>query len=214
MAVIIDDIIIGMGVYLAYEGVVWGIDKFRHWRRGKKYIDILVHIDLTEEDKQLVQKCREIMGQNFPDGIVNRMKGMSPTERAQLFRDLVKDLNSVYGVEISDIAFLTNNEIGSGVYGYFDNSNNSIRFNADLLNTDDPNILHEMVDTIFHEMRHALQFRAVTDSSCNFGSEEQRQKWALNFVNYISARVDFAFYQQQVIEDDARQFAAEVIKGF
>lgn len=214
MAVIIDDIIIGMGVYLAYEGVVWGIDKFRHWRRGKKYIDILVHIDLTEEDKQLVQKCREIMGQNFPDGIVNRMKGMSPTERAQLFRDLVKELNSVYGVEISDIAFLTNNEIGSGVYGYFDNSNNSIRFNADLLNTDDPNILHEMVDTIFHEMRHALQFRAVTDSSCNFGSEEQRQKWALNFVNYISARVDFAFYQQQVIEDDARQFAAEVIKGF
>lgn len=203
-----------MGVYLAYEGVVWGIDKFRHWRRGKKYIDILVHIDLTEEDKQLVQKCREIMGQNFPDGIVNRMKGMSPTERAQLFRDLVKELNSVYGVEISDIAFLTNNEIGSGVYGYFDNSNNSIRFNADLLNTDDPNILHEMVDTIFHEMRHALQFRAVTDSSCNFGSEEQRQKWALNFVNYISARVDFAFYQQQVIEDDARQFAAEVIKGF
>lgn len=214
MAVIIDDIIIGMGVYLTYEGVVWGIDKFRHWRRGKKHKDILVHIDLTEEDKQLIDKCREVMGQNFPEGIVNRMKGMSPTERAQLFRDLVKELNSVYSVDISDIAFLTNNEIGPGVYGYFDNSNNSIRFNADLLNTDDPNILHEMVDTIFHEMRHALQFRAVTDSSCTYGSEEQRQKWALNFVNYIPARVDFAYYQQQVIEDDARQFAAEAIKGF
>lgn len=214
MAVLIDDIILGVGVYLTYEGVVWGIDKFRHWHRGKKHRDILVHIDLTEEDKQLIDKCREVMGQNFPDGIVNRMKDMSPTERAQLFRDLVKELNIAYGIEISDIAFLTNNEIGPGVYGYFDNSNNSIRFNADLLNTDEPDILHEMVDTIFHEMRHALQFRAVTDSSYTYGSEEQRQKWALNFVNYIPAHVDFAYYQQQVIEDDARQFAAEIIKGF
>lgn len=214
MAVIIDDILIGLGVYLTYEGVVWGIDKFRHWHLGKKHRDVLVHIDLTEEDKELIDKCRDVMGQNFPDGIVNRIKDMSPTERSQLFKDLVMELNSVYGIEVSDIAFLTNNEIGPGVYGYFDNSNNSIRFNADLLNTNDPDILHEMVDTIFHEMRHALQFRAVTDSLCSYGSEEQRQKWALNFVNYIPAYVDFAYYQQQVIEDDARQFAAEVIKGF
>lgn len=214
MAVLIDDIILGVGVYLTYEGVVWGIDKFRHWRRGKKHKDILVHLDLTEEDKQLIDKCREVMGQNFPEGIENRLKGMSPSERMQLFRDLVKELSSVYGVEISDVAFLKNNEIGSGCLGYFDQTNNNIRFNVDLLNMDEPEILRAMVDTIFHEMRHALQFRAVTDSTCSYGSEEQRQKWALNFVDYIPSHVDFAYYQQQVIEDDARQFAAEVIKGF
>lgn len=214
MAVIIDDIILGIGTYLAYEGVVWGIDKFRHWHRGKKHKDILVHIDLTEDDKQLIDKCREVMGQNFPEGIENRLKGMSSSERMQLFRDLVKELSRVYGVEIADVAFLNNNEIGPGVYGYFDQTNNNIRFNVDLLNMDEPEILRAMVDTIFHEMRHALQFRAVTDSSCTYGSEEQRQKWALNFVNYIPANVDFAYYQQQIIEDDARQFAAEVIKGF
>lgn len=214
MAVIIDDIILGLGTYLAYEGVVWGIDKFRQWRCRNKNKEILVHIDLTEEDKQLIEKCRQVMGRNFPEGIVTRMKGMSSLERMQLFKDLVNELNSVYSVNITDVAFLSNNEIGSGTYGYYDNSQNNIRFNVDLINTDDPSILREMIDTIFHEMRHALQYRAVTDSTCTYGSEEQRQKWALNFVNYIPAHVDFALYQEQVIENDAREIASEVIKGY
>lgn len=214
MAVVIDDVLIAIGGYLVYEGVVWGIDKYRHWRLGRKTKSIRVKTDLTEEDCELVNKCREVMGRNFPDGIEARLKGMSLSDREQLFRYLVDELKHIYGVEIWDVAFLPGTEIGCGTYGYYNNSNNCIRFNLDLLNADNIEIMREMVDTIFHEMRHAQQFRAVTDSSFNYGSEEQRKLWAMNFVNYIPANVDFAYYQEQIIEFDARQIAAEITKGF
>lgn len=214
MAVIIDDILYGLGGLLIYEGVVWGIGQYERWRLGRKTKEFRVKLDLTEEDKQLIDKCREVMGEYFPEGIEKRMINMSPSERMQLVKDLVNKLSGIYGVEIFDVAFLTIREIGPGCMGYYDFNYKNIRFNLDLLSCDDPNILRAMIDTIFHEMRHALQYRAVTDSSCTYGTEEQRRLWALNFVNYISSQVDFAYYQEQIIENDASVIAEEVIKGF
>lgn len=212
--VIIDDILVAGGIYLAFEGVRWGLNKWERWRVGRKSKEFRVKPELTDEDKALIDKCREVMRENFPQGIEARVKTMSPEERTALFQKLVKELNSVYGVNISNVGFLHNSEIGSGTYGYYDRETNSIRFNADLLSSNETEVLREMVDTIFHEMRHALQYRAVSDSSCNYGTEEQRRLWALNFVNYISAYVDFAYYQEQIVEADARLIAEESIKGF
>ncbi|MDE5876087.1 MAG: hypothetical protein K2H47_01050 [Muribaculaceae bacterium] len=203
-----------IGGYLAYEGVVWGVGQWKHWKLGKKTKEFRVKPELTEDDHILIEKCREIMKSNFPLGIEDRLKVMTPTERADLFQKLILELNSVYGVNITNIAFLHTDEIGSGTYGYYLRETHSIRFNFDLLSLDDPAILREMVDTIFHEMRHALQYKAVSDSSCNYGTDEQRYLWALNFLNYIPGYVDFAYYQQQILEADARQIAELSMKGF
>lgn len=203
-----------IGGYLAYEGVVWGVGRWKRWRLGKKTEEFRVKPELTDDDYTLIEKCREVMKSNFPQGIETRLKGMSPTERADLFQKLVLELNGVYGINITNIAFLHVDEIGYGVYGYYIRETNSIRFNFDLLSSDEPMILREMVDTIFHEMRHALQYKAVTDSNCNYGTEEQRYLWALNFLNYIPGYVDFAYYQQQILEADARQIAELSIKDF
>lgn len=203
-----------LGGYLTYKGVVWGINRWERWQLGKKTAEFRVKPELTDDDYALIEKCREVMKSNFPHGIEARLRGMSPTERADLFQKLVLELNSVYGVNITNIAFLHVDEIGYGTYGYYIRETNSIRFNFDLLSSDEPLILREMVDTIFHEMRHALQYKAVSDSTCNYGTEEQRYLWALNFLNYIPGYVDFAYYQQQILEADARQIAELSIKDF
>ena len=214
MAFVVDDIVLFGGLYLAYEGVLWGIGQLARWRKGKKTEDIRVTPELTEQDKELIEKCREVMKENFPEGIEARLKGLDSPDRNAIFQKLVMELNVVYGVNITNIAFLSAEEIGMGTYGYYERNGNSIRFNCDLIMSDDREVLHAMIDTIFHEMRHALQYRAVTDSSCNYGTEEQRRLWALNFANYIPAHVDFAFYQEQVVEADARQIAELVMNGF
>lgn len=212
--IITPEILIAGGIYLAYEGVVWGISRWKRWRFEKKTAEFRVKPELTDYDCALIERCREVMKSHFPQGIESRLIGMSPAERAGLFQNLVLELNSIYGLNITNIAFLNADEIGYGTCGYYLRETNSIRFNLDFLSLDDSEILHEMVNTIFHEMRHALQYKAVTDSNCNYGTEEQRYLWALNFLNYIPAYVDFAYYQQQILEADARQIAELSIKDF
>lgn len=215
MAVIIDDIIVYAGIFLAVEGVAWGIDKWNHWRLGKKTKEFRVAPVLSDDDKALIEKCREVMKENFPEGIETKMKGMTVEEKMALFQKLVMDLNPVFGVNITNIAFLSVDEIGNGTLGYYDRDANSIRFNLDLLKIEDnPEIMRAMVDTIIHELRHALQHRAVTDTSFNYGTEDQRYLWTINFLSYIPAHVDFAYYQEQIVEADARLIAELSIKDF
>ena len=86
--------------------------------------------------------------------------------------------------------------------------------NLDYLASDTPDALRRIVRTIFHELRHAQQYRAITDVDYNYGTEDQRKHWSLNFVNYISPDVDFQDYSDQTIERDARAVAENSCYGF
>lgn len=209
---IVDDILYGAVIGIASVGLTWCIEKWKLHRFKKKNREILVEVPMTEEDNRTIDRCKEILREEFPQGIESKIASMSLAEREELFRSMIGRLNEVYGVEISDIRFLPSTEAGDYTFGFYNYEQNFIAFNKDFLNSSDPSVVKEMINTIFHEMRHAYQYKAITNTG--IGSEEQRRVWAMNMVNYIPAEVDFALYQLQAVENDARAYAELVLKDF
>lgn len=209
---IIDDIIGGVVIGLASVGLTWCFEKWKHHRFKTKHREILVEVPMTEEDNQTINRCKDILHEEFPEGIEAKTRSLSIDEREELFRTLVGKFSGAYGVDISDIRFLPATEIGEYTFGYYNSELNFIAFNRDFLQSNDPAVIKEMINTILHEMRHAYQFKVITNTG--IGSEEQRRTWALNMANYIPAEVDFALYQLQAVENDARAFAELILKDF
>ena len=75
--------------------------------------------------------------------------------------------------------------------------------------------VRETLDTIIHELRHAVQHKAIRDEGFWNVEEERRVRWAENMMkgNYIRPEVNFRAYCSQPIEADAATFAARVMEG-
>lgn len=210
---VVDDLLIAAAVGLASVGLGWCVGKWQqHCSKQKRRREFLIEVPMTDADKQAVERCCEILRREFPQGIEAKVSSLSGARREKLFRDLIGKLNSVYGVDIVDVCFRPASEVGNFTFGYYNIETNQIVFNKDFIRCNDPGVLKQMLETIFHEMRHAYQYKAITTTGT--GSEQQRRVWALNMVDYIPADVDFALYQQQAVENDARAFAALVLKDF
>lgn len=218
------EVIVSVGaaltLYLAVEavliGISWGFRKLKQNGIRKKCEEYLVTLPLTEEDQRLIECGRILMKEFFPVGIEQRFKHLTLEQRVELMKALIERVNRLYDVDIDLITFAPAREIGSCTLGFFDRETNGITINLDILASDEKEVIHAMVATVFHECRHALQYRAVTDDTFNYGSEEQLHLWALNFMegNYIPAEVDFVLYQQQTVEADARQIAEKITENF
>lgn len=218
------EVIVSVGaaltLYLAVEavlsGISWGFRKLRQNSIRKKCEEYLVTLPLTEEDQRLVESGRALMKEFFPVGIEQRFKLLTLEQRVELMKALVERANQLYRVDIDSITFAPASEMGSYTLGFFDRETNGIAINLDILASDEAEVIRAMVTTIFHECRHALQYRAVTDETFSYGSDEQLHLWALNFMegNYIPAEVDFVLYQQQAVEADARQIAEKITENF
>lgn len=177
----------------------------------------LKEIPLTDNDKELIQKNQELMKQIFgTEKIEQKMKSLSKEERVKLIVQLIEGAVDNYDVKIDKVNFLHTDEIGDCVCGFYDLETNSISINLDYIICDDDVMLYHIVGTVFHELRHAQQFRSITDPDYNVCSEEQRQLWALNFApgHYISCEVDYQTYRDQTVERDARAIGEASIQGF
>lgn len=67
----------------------------------------------------------------------------------------------------------------------------------------------EPVDTILHEVRHAIQFDAINNPSKYDIPASILEKWRYEINNYIHASLDFEAYSQQSIEIDANEWAGQ-----
>lgn len=209
-----------LALYLAVEavlsGISWGFRKLRQNSIRKKCEEYLVTLPLTEEDQRLIECGRALMKDFFPAGIEQRFKHQTLEQRVELMKALIEQANQLYNVDIDSITFAPASEMGSYTLGFFDIETNGIAINLDILASDEAEVIRALVTTVFHECRHALQYRAVTDETFSYGSEEQLHLWALNFMegNYIPAEVDFVLYQQQTVEADACQIAEKITENF
>lgn len=212
--------LVTIGIYIAVEAVITGVGWAFYMlkKRGlkKRTSEWCKTLPLIEEDKRLIEQNRELMKEFFPSGIEDGFKGLTLEQRVEMMKNLIERANDLYGVEVDTIAFMPAAKIGECTLGFFDRDNNAIAVNLDILASNEAAVMQAIVATVFHELRHALQYRAVTDASFNYGTEEQRRLWALNFVegNYISPEIDFALYQRQVVEADARQIAEHIVENF
>ena len=97
--------------------------------------------------------------------------------------------------------------------GFYNSRDNTLNLNvADLLSKT-PERIQEFFDTIIHELRHAVQWKAIREAGYWNVEEERSKAWAKNFANYISASVDPRGYANQLVEVDARTFASGCLEG-
>ena len=133
-------------------------------------------------------------------------QSLSVTERKDVLRNLLIDMNSVLGTNVStDIDFFYEK---SGSRGAYRSSSNSVRINEYILAEDSS---YQLTQTIIHEMRHAYQHHSVTNEKSVLVSSQTIKAWENNFNNYKSPSLGSTFeeYLSQPIEWDAKNFAKQ-----
>lgn len=133
-------------------------------------------------------------------------QSLSVTERKDVLRNLLIDMNSVLGTNVStDIDFFYEQ---SGSRGAYSSSSNSVKINEYILAKDSS---YQLTQTIIHEMRHAYQHHSVTNEKSVLVSSQTIKAWENNFNNYKSPSIGSTFeeYLSQPVEWDAKNFAKQ-----
>ena len=134
-------------------------------------------------------------------GILDGFKGenweqMSIEDQKEAIYHLADYNADVLGIENKPTVEFYNND-NKGDYGGYSETENTVYINEANLN--DP---IETVDTISHEFRHAYQHeRALNPIS------DQDYQIRDSIENYVDPSRDYAGYQEQLVESDARQYA-------
>jgi hypothetical protein len=210
----ITEIVVGLiaaGIYLITEGI------FNFIRKKVGKLPNLYGPDSTYEpteyDKQLIEFSRELIHKHFPNGIEKTMVQLSPKERVELFKNLAAEVADLYEIDVTSLEFLNSDKIGPTTAGFYDRETGKIAFNLDIISGSDPELLKLIVGTIFHESRHALQYKAITDENFKEFDDAKVIEWIKSFNMYIPAELDEYGYYYQPVEFDARNFALLVTFG-
>lgn len=94
-------------------------------------------------------------------------------------------------------------------YGSYNHNQNTLTLNLAMIVTEEPKLFQEQISTVFHEMVHARQLRAIDalrqGVSCdNMGyTNDWIESLAINWINYISPNENYEAYTKQPIEAEA-----------
>jgi len=147
----------------------------------------------TEEYFNDTEQMRELVEPFKPDV----WEGLDLEERKHALIEFQRFNNELLGLNPSpDIDFYDNPQEGD--YGGYSPGDNAIHINEYMLYD-----AAEALDTIAHESRHAYQHIRADNPQTSRDFE-----FAENFENYTSAEDDFEAYQAQIVEADARAYAA------
>lgn len=216
----IESLIIVVASYAA--GYIW--DRISFWRQKRRYLEEnQEYVDQLEEfdsayhpeqpDLDVAEKSKEYLSEVFPNGVEERTKGMSNEEILELFRSIEKSAEEIMGVDVSDVDFYTTEEVPTCNYcGYYVHDGNSLHVNAAYIFSGRPELIEEQVYTIFHELKHARQWKAILGEADYGYSDEQLRSWAENFQHYIPCAVSDELYRKQPVELDAFGFESLIRK--
>lgn len=165
---------------------------------------------LEDCDNVMIEKCRDYLLNRFPDGIAQEFANLDTMDaRKQLAENIVVELASVMEIEGVEVEFppMLSNEYGA--MKPLEGGTNKLCLNEALLVADP----EQLVKTICHELRHAVQFQSFTDNRWGHSPSRVAQ-WLYSWNNYISCTsvANFEAYQSQIIEVDARLFVDELFK--
>ena len=173
----------------------------------------LLEATLSETDEKMCEKTRELIQEVFGENVVESVKAMDSLKRLEKANEFANRLVKAYGLE-TEVTFYGENRNDCGGYNFRENK---IYLNvADLFIRDEEHFAEYLLnffDTIIHELRHAVQHKAVLQEGFWEVDEDTRLLWADNIAHYHSPKVDIKAYVTQPIEMDARTFAARSMKG-
>lgn len=141
------------------------------------------------------------------------MRMAEKEEREEASTKLILELCGLYHISLTKITYFYEDSGSMGAYGPHDKS---IALNIKYLMTGDRACIREYLDTIVHELRHAVQRSAIEGDDYWQVPEERQKSWLGNMVpmsNYISFGEDPEGYYTQPVEMDAFTFAHYVMEG-
>ena len=161
-------------------------------------------------DDKLALQCQKFIDSDFPQGLIDRLRNLSNEERLELMKNTVLKGANIMNVNVGNVKFFSpTNEVEMCTRGYYNRAEDTIYLNAYyLLNFDMPERTEGMLRTVFHELKHAVQFSAVLDDVDYGYTDELLLTWALNIKYYVDSDDNFEAYRKQPIENDAFGWAA------
>lgn len=204
-------------VIAATELLSWLVDSLE-WGRETlpppNINDILQANYKPEEcDEKMRLSCQQLLQTYFKEPIDapmyqridEKMRGLNDEQKRLLLKEITIKASEVMNVELDNIIFTD-----VSCMGCYSASDNTIMFSNLYIAQDVCNV--EIVKTIFHELKHAVQFKAIGRNGNVWGySMDTLVAWANNYQDYISASWDPEGYMTQPIELDSFGFECSVI---
>lgn len=199
-------------VELVFQGI------FALWQcLGKpKEMPVADQVEMSEKDKQKIDETQQLIQECFGENVVENLKNASNKERIALMAEFAEKLAELYDLDI-EVDVTISDAQNCGFYNW---QEKKAKFNILLLTIDSSNehfeyCVREVMDTIIHELRHAVQHKAILEEGFWEIEDERRAEWANNMTegNYIRPEVDMKGYVNQPIEADASTFAGLVMNG-
>lgn len=185
-------------------------------RWGEQRLPVAAQTELSDDDHKMVEKTQTLITRSFGNDVVGTLRNASNKDRIALFADFAERLAELYGLDIT-VDVTVSNLKDCGAYNW---GEKKAVFNIAMLMVDGDHphfsfCVKETLDTIVHELRHAVQHRVVEEPGFWNVDEKRRLLWARNMTqdHYIKPNVDLRAYAEQPIEKDASTFAAAVMEG-
>ena len=169
------------------------------------------NIDYTEIYDEIQQEALEQGFEDFqidadPERLENSLENFdkavwdtySLEEQKDSMKDLADYVVDVIGFDNPPRIDYYNNE-QEGDFGGYDSATNTLHINEYMLYNS-----NEAADTIAHELWHAHQHECATDPHC-----ARDYQYQYNFENYIPPALGQEAYEAQLVEAEARAFAAQ-----
>lgn len=165
--------------------------------------------------KSTKDKIKEI----FPSGVKEACTKLTPEERKDKVLEIAEVATQILGIdnppqivfEIPD-----NEEDLWRSYGSYNHKDNVLELNLAMIVTEEPKLFQEQISTVFHEMIHARQLRAIDALRQGVSCENMgyTDSWVVNlannWINYILPRENHEAYTKQPIEAEAYWFEQQL----
>lgn len=177
--------------------------------------------EMSDYDKEMADRSRELIRECFcRDGnnVMDSVRQMNADERLEAARDFSDRLARLNGLDHIKTSFFQDDNIAN-CGGYHDGTKTVFLNIRELMWDGDDEAfesgISNFIDTIVHEQRHAVQWRAIREKGFWHVEDARRMQWANNYLpqNYIVPSVDIRGYRMQPVEKDAFTYAAMVLRG-
>ncbi len=161
-------------------------------------------------DEELVEKCQDKIKELFKDGIENEFNKYKTVEEKKAFaRKVVQELAGCMNLKVENIEIVN---LGPYTRGAASPDSDPVTiYIHEALAIADP---EQMVKTICHELKHCVQFKALTDNEWGY-SPQRIAQYLYSWNNYVECSIpeEYDAYVNQIIEIDANKFVDEIFKA-
>lgn len=168
---------------------------------------------LYETDEQYIHASRDVLHEILSENPVEYLVEMDAEKRISAIQALTAGISEIYELEDVQIALECSDDVS--VCGFYNRREHTITLNCAHLLTTNADLTKEFLDTVFHEFRHAVQWKMVESDGYKWYNDTKAVKQiADNFASehYISYQENPRAYYYQYVERDAREIALYILE--